>query len=176
MRAMWFYVPAGTTDKHGPVSEDEVRSLLAANQLAPSSLAWTEGMPEWKPLAAIPIFTPVPAAPGESNEEIPSGLPGWMTFVGIITILIGVTYCLQCVMLPWGILSVVAGAALLNGKSLLLQAGRIPAALVPFFKKLHLFMLMTGWLYIISLVATVLVFIFVFIFFSAIMNAIGSYL
>ncbi len=176
MSGMWFYVPAGSTDQLGPVSEDEIRSLLATNQLAPSSRAWTEGMPGWKPLTAIPIFSTMPGAPTEPHAEIPSDLPGWMTFVGILTIFTGAMYCLQCVMLPWGILSIVAGAALLSGRSLLLQAGRIPVTLVPFFKKLNLFLLMTGWFYIISIAAVVLVFIFVFVFFSTIMSTLGSYL
>ena len=58
--ADWFYSNDGT--QHGPVSEMEIKSLIASGKIRPGSNVWREGMPQWLPLSAVP----------ELNQSSPS--------------------------------------------------------------------------------------------------------
>jgi len=50
--ALWYYGKDG--DQLGPVDETEMRAMLAAGTVDPTTLVWTEGMRDWRPLAQVP--------------------------------------------------------------------------------------------------------------------------
>lgn len=59
----WYYSKNG--EQRGPVSLDELRSLISGSDLnLQTDLAWTEGMTEWQPLGKVPALqaTAAPAA------------------------------------------------------------------------------------------------------------------
>ncbi len=61
----WYYSNSG--EQKGPVSLDELRTLLSNNQLNPvSDLAWTSGMTDWLPVGKIPALSSG-AAPAASE-------------------------------------------------------------------------------------------------------------
>jgi Domain of unknown function (DUF4190)/GYF domain 2 len=47
----------------GPFTEAEIRAQLAAGTITPETMAWWDGLPEWKPLSDTPLTTPPAAAP-----------------------------------------------------------------------------------------------------------------
>lgn len=48
---MFYYSLNG--QQQGPVSEDELRQMVATGVLTPDTLVWREGMAEWQPLASV---------------------------------------------------------------------------------------------------------------------------
>src|SRR3954468_1593053 len=48
---MFYYSLNG--QQQGPVSEDQLRQMVATGALTPDTLVWREGMPEWQPLARV---------------------------------------------------------------------------------------------------------------------------
>ena len=63
--SLWYY----TIDrkKLGPVSLDHLRSLAAADELRPTDLVWTDGMPGWIPAKTQPGLFPVETQPADSD-------------------------------------------------------------------------------------------------------------
>lgn len=49
---MWYY--SQNNQQLGPVSEDQLKSMLRGASLPSSSLVWKEGMTDWKPVSEIP--------------------------------------------------------------------------------------------------------------------------
>ena len=49
---MWYY--SQNNQQLGPVSEEQLKSLLSSASLPGSSLVWKEGMTDWKPVTEIP--------------------------------------------------------------------------------------------------------------------------
>jgi hypothetical protein len=204
MDKQWFYRDAEGIQQ-GPVSVEDLRSMLASGRLGRDDLAWSQGMPDWKRIDEIPVITaPVAEAgaepPAEAAAELPAGasaalpateratspaaragavekiglppgLLGWMTFVGIVTIIGGVLGVLSCIGIPTGVLTIVAGAGLLGAKTALESVREVDASLATFFNKLKLFVMMQGVVYIIGFALTVLLVVF---YFSVIMAAIAG--
>ena len=189
MDKLWYYAVSGSSEKQGPIPEDQIRALIQSGELHPNDLVWSDGMANWTALAqvtelqgAAPADAP-PSAPmakafpattqvatgGPSG--IPQGLEGWMTFVGVMSIIGGVFNCLSCVGIIWGVFMIIAGTSLLGAKNALGLATGIPADLAPFFDKLKTSMQMTGIFYIISIVGMVIWFIF---FFGGMMSALSA--
>ena len=48
---MFYYSLNG--QQQGPVSEDQLRQMVATGVLTPDTLVWREGMAEWQPLASV---------------------------------------------------------------------------------------------------------------------------
>ena len=67
----WYY--AKGDQRFGPVSEEELRQLAAAGQLARTDLAWREGMDDWVPVGQTGIL---PAVPDPGPPELPRGPAG----------------------------------------------------------------------------------------------------
>lgn len=59
MSGQWHYVRNGQSV--GPVSHEELRSLLASGALDRTTQVWTEGMAAWTPAASIQGLIPIPA-------------------------------------------------------------------------------------------------------------------
>lgn len=174
MEKMWFYVIGGT-DRQGPVPESELRAFVEEGRVKGSDLVWTEGQPDWRPMNTLPDFGGQPvarAAPAAASyaataPQVPPGLAGWMTFVGVMNIIAGVITCLNglvsivtivgpFIILPFGILLILSGTALTGGKDALLRAAEFDENVELFLLKIKRYMVIMGSFYIASIAFTVL--------------------
>lgn len=69
----WYFEKEGT--QQGPVTEIEIRDLLASGELTPQALVWREGMDGWTPAAEVETFAPAPPAPAAAGELSPYAPP-----------------------------------------------------------------------------------------------------
>ncbi len=44
MEKLWFFAQGSSSEKQGPVTETQMRSLIAEGKLQPTDLVWSEGM------------------------------------------------------------------------------------------------------------------------------------
>jgi len=149
--ASWYYVISETREKSGPHDEAFIRSKFIAGELSPQTLVWHEGSPTWIPAGEAFASLKTPAG-SEGKVPLPDGLRGWMTFVGILTLLSSI---LPALML-YGIPMLLAGIAVLGARSALDRSPFISPDMVPFFRKLKTAFACWGWMYVISLFASVL--------------------
>ncbi|NKB23380.1 MAG: hypothetical protein GKR87_03145 [Kiritimatiellae bacterium] len=117
---------------------------------------------------------PSPLAVNVSTHEIPEGLSGWVGFVGIITIVSGASYILSCIGIFIGVFMVIAGIALMGGKSALDNITHADPLMIPFLEKLRTFMLMTGIVYIVTIALTIIGLTLYFGFIVALLSSIGN--
>ena len=144
--ANWYFVNPKTREKSGPHEEAVVRSKFIAGEISPATLVWHDGLANWLP--ARQVFAALQAPSGtEGKVPLPDGLRGWMTFIGIVTIL---GSALPAVLL-YGIPMLLAGIALMGARAALDRAPFISPDLVPFFTKLRTFFCCWGWMYILGL-------------------------
>ncbi|HQQ61178.1 MAG TPA: DUF4339 domain-containing protein [Kiritimatiellia bacterium] len=149
--ANWYYVNPQTRDKSGPHEEAFVRTKFIAGELAPSALVWHDGLAHWIP--ASEAFAALQSPTGtEGRVSLPDGLRGWMTFVGIMTILSAILPSLMLYGLP----ILLAGIALLGARAALDRAPFVAPDMIPFFAKLKTFFCCWGWMYIIGIFLTIL--------------------
>jgi hypothetical protein len=66
----WFFASQG--QQQGPVSEAQLRDLIAAGKVTPETLVWTEGMANWLKAGDIPGLL---AGGGPPSMPQPGGLP-----------------------------------------------------------------------------------------------------
>lgn len=169
MEKLWFYASPEGSSKVGPIPQNELQRLIAQGIVTREYLVWTEGMADWRKLSEIPSLISEPAAsvaghpptvaPLRSlSAAIPSGLGGWMTFVGVMHIVLGILSVLSCFGLINGVLMIVGGIALLGARSALLPAQSESSDWSTFFSKLHTFILMNGIQYILLIVMMVIYF------------------
>ncbi|HMP74972.1 MAG TPA: DUF5362 family protein [Kiritimatiellia bacterium] len=136
MDKLWYYTVNGR-EQRGPISEDELRARFQAGEIAPTELAWTEGMADWEPLSSRPDLRTPPKAEAPPLPEPSAQAPafrsppnlmaaapvpafgGWLTLVGITNIILGVLTVLTCFGLPVGILLIIAGSSALGAKTAL---------------------------------------------------------
>jgi hypothetical protein len=59
--ADWYYFQGG--NQQGPVSDDQLRNLVAAGQLQPHDSVWRQGMANWAPISSVPELMPAAPAP-----------------------------------------------------------------------------------------------------------------
>jgi len=149
--ASWYYVVSQTREKSGPHDEAFVRAKFIAGEIAPQTLIWHEGTPNWIP--AGEAFASLKTAAGiEGKVPLPDGLRGWMTVVGILTIL---TSILPALML-YGIPMLLAGIAVMGARAALDRSPFISPDMVPFFRKLKTAFACWGWMYLIGLFFSIL--------------------
>lgn len=68
----WYYTRDG--QQEGPISESELKALVASGRLADTSLAWAEGMTDWQAISSIPELAPTPSGvPGSMADITSSG-------------------------------------------------------------------------------------------------------
>ncbi len=68
----WHYLVNG--QQFGPVSQDDLRQLVAAGELTMSDLVWSESMADWQPLGSLPqlqIMAPSDMAPPTFASPMP---------------------------------------------------------------------------------------------------------
>ena len=83
---------------------------------------------------------------------LPDGLRGWMTFVGVMTLLSALFPSLMLYGLPM----LMAGIAAISARTALDRTPFVSPDMIPFFTKLRTFFCCWGWMYIIVLFLTVL--------------------
>lgn len=67
MSSSWFISPDGTS-RQGPITDEQVRAMIAAGTLRKSSLLWREGLAAWTMLGEVPEFR-------EASAGAPANLP-----------------------------------------------------------------------------------------------------
>lgn len=172
MDKLWYYTQGGSQEKKGPVPEAEIKSLVASEQIQQNDLLWADGMADWMPLSALPqlqssspSMAEAPLIPVEAPSHqtpLPEGLTGWMTFMAVMTIMVGAFQCLSCFGIVTGIPTIIAGAALLAAKNALANVSYADSSLSVFFGKLKSFFQLSGIVYIVSFIAVIALFIFYF--------------
>ena len=149
--ASWYYVISKTREKSGPHDEAFVRAKFIAGEIAPASLVWHDGLANWIP--AREAFAALKSPAGtEGKVPLPDGLRGWMTFVGVMTILSSIFPSLVLYGLPM----LLAGIAVIGARAALDRAPFVSPDLVPFFAKLKTFFCCWGWMFILVIFLTIL--------------------
>lgn len=131
--ADWYYFQGG--NQQGPVSDDQLRGMVASGQLSPGDSVWKQGMANWSPIASIPELAPAgggaprpgpgPAGPpavgpvqnyqddyGYDNQ--PGGPSGGVTMISIWSIIMvsGAGLWFINLFLPWWTFSFPGGPVL----------------------------------------------------------------
>ena len=55
--------------QHGPVTDEEIKDLIAAGNITPDNLVWCEGMAGWEPISNMPELMPVADANGANTTS-----------------------------------------------------------------------------------------------------------
>ncbi|HWI64715.1 MAG TPA: DUF4339 domain-containing protein [Symbiobacteriaceae bacterium] len=75
--AQWHYVQGNA--QAGPISETELKQLLAAGRITPQTMVWTAGMAGWAPAATVPQLATVPAQAAAAVQTAPATGAGVLT-------------------------------------------------------------------------------------------------
>lgn len=78
MSTRWYYAKAGTTDRQGPVTVEQIQEKLRTGELTPADIIWRQGLPQWAPISAMPELSagpPMPARPSAA-PRLPPMPPG----------------------------------------------------------------------------------------------------
>lgn len=70
----WFYVDS-KNEQVGPYDEDDMAALIAGTKVAPDTLVWREGYPDWMPARSVQEFSMLFEDYGEQATMV-----GGMTF------------------------------------------------------------------------------------------------
>jgi GYF domain 2 len=70
VNADWFYSVGDT--RQGPVSEDDLKSLVAEGRLHPTDLVWKDGMPDWVEARTVSVLFPSPRVDPHPVDGRPS--------------------------------------------------------------------------------------------------------
>ena len=76
---VWFYARKGDTARTGPVSEDDIKNLVATGELTADHLVWTGGQDTWLPLAQSQFaqyLQPAEVEPPPLPRMEPPPIPG----------------------------------------------------------------------------------------------------
>jgi hypothetical protein len=85
-RPAWYYSQDGT--RLGPINEDQIRQLIAADTIRRDSLVWCQGLADWTPAYQTDIrhlFGPA-TPPPLIGESVNNGIVWTVAFVPILTI------------------------------------------------------------------------------------------
>lgn len=98
MSTEWYFSSKG--QRVGPVSESELRSLVASGRISASDLVWQTGQPDWVPASSVPgLFQGPPPLPTDSHKQTSgSGHKKWVVLGIIGGVLLLVFVSLQSMM------------------------------------------------------------------------------
>lgn len=67
----WFYAHQG--QQQGPISDEELQSMIATGAIQPTTLLWRQGMAQWQPLSsfAMPPADPLTPQPAPAPQPFP---------------------------------------------------------------------------------------------------------
>lgn len=82
--ADWFY--GKDNAQHGPVSDLEIRNMVASGQIDMNTIVWREGMTDWLPMKDVPEFQPSSGNPSgtASPYASPQTYAGQAPYAGAI--------------------------------------------------------------------------------------------
>ena len=82
--ADWFY--GKDNAQHGPVSDLEIRNMVASGQIDMNTIVWREGMADWLPMKDVPEFQPSSGNPSgtASPYASPQTYAGQAPYAGAI--------------------------------------------------------------------------------------------
>ncbi len=69
----WYYERGG--GQEGPVAEDELRALIAAESLTPDNKVWCKDLPDWTAVALLPDLQSTAPPVAEPEPEPPPSVP-----------------------------------------------------------------------------------------------------
>jgi type II secretory pathway pseudopilin PulG len=75
----WYHGESGRQE--GPLTSDELKTLLASGRLGPATLVWREGMGDWLPVSQVPELAPasgaapLPPMPAPPMPAAPAAAP-----------------------------------------------------------------------------------------------------
>lgn len=82
--SQWYY--AKNNQQQGPVSEEQLKQLVASGELQPSDLVWTEGMSQWAEARGMEWLFPAPTVPpplspmlSTTSSQLPPPVPSTIT-------------------------------------------------------------------------------------------------
>lgn len=75
---MWWYLIHGK--KIGPVSDEELKKLIASREVGPEALVWKDGDPEWRKLRDCDFDIPAEPPPTPAHLEYPDLAGPWRRF------------------------------------------------------------------------------------------------
>jgi len=91
--------------QHGPYALEQVRAMLAAGEITPETLMWTEGQADWQPLESVlkntpaplaalppevaPVMVPVSTPTATSNQVVRVGIFSFLGGMGVTLAVIG---------------------------------------------------------------------------------------
>ena len=101
--------------QEGPFSEEQIAQMLEAGDLSYISLAWREGLPDWKPLNTLINNTELskdrdsspspPPLPDIKKEEVkvngPKGVGGWLVLFCVALTILGPLISIGQMMNSW---------------------------------------------------------------------------
>ncbi len=99
-----------------------------------------------------------------------------MAFLGIANIIMGIIQCLSCFGLPMGILTIIAGAALISARSALSQMKSVDPTMGLFLAKLRTYMVIMSIFFLISLLMLVAAIIFYASFLPTLIQQAGGHI
>lgn len=87
----WYYV--SSAGRRGPIAVKELEELAASGEIAPTTLIWKSGLPDWIAFSSrhqfpeeIPVAEPLPAAPGRDLYSWALSLaPLWGTLIQVMS-------------------------------------------------------------------------------------------
>jgi hypothetical protein len=106
----WYY--SKNASQLGPVPLEELCAKIASGEVTGADMAWTEGMPDWRPISSIPELhvvqqanKPAPSQPGgaAASPYAPARTSG-LAIASLVCGIAGIT----CMFLP-GIAAVICG-------------------------------------------------------------------
>ncbi len=68
----WYYAKNG--HQNGPVPTEDMIDRIAMGEIAPTDLAWCEGMADWLPVSQIPQLQVAPPARAEAPASAPAAM------------------------------------------------------------------------------------------------------
>lgn len=74
MATEWYYTRAG--QQQGPVSGEQLQSMISAGQVSSADLVWNESMPDWVPARQAPELSASPS-PASFPSPYPTGVIGY---------------------------------------------------------------------------------------------------
>ncbi len=76
-----YYIAINGAQK-GPYPAEQIQAMLAAGEISPDTLAWTDGQASWEPVAGLVSPPQVPLAPAPNPVPAPAAVVGTAAFLG----------------------------------------------------------------------------------------------
>lgn len=107
----WHYLTNGA--QVGPVEIEDLKRLIVSGELPPTTLVWTDGMPQWRPVSEIPVLSQNPQNPMQAIPLTyaypPQSRPG--LGLAIASMVCGICGCVYAIT---GIVGIVLGFVALH--------------------------------------------------------------